>query len=93
MPDPVDAHEQRVSDAEIAIVADWIPVAREHGLTQPLSASFIALGLPAIHLRDRIQLVLEEMERRGLVERYEPHLDHLIGSPRYRETEAIGARS
>lgn len=75
-----------VTDGEIEIVAEWIPRFREAGFPdQPVSASTVALGLPAIGARDRLRLVLAEMESRGLVVRVDQQFDHIIGEPRYRE--------
>jgi hypothetical protein len=76
-----------VTDEEVRIVSDLIVRLREFdGRQRPITASTIALSLPALGQRPRIQLVLEEMEARGLLEREGQEWDRHVGEPGYKPT-------
>jgi hypothetical protein len=59
-----------VSPNEIELIEDFIRRFRASlcGSLQPISSATVALGLPALHAVERIEMVLAEMEKRGLLE-------------------------
>lgn len=72
-----------VADSEIEIITDFISRFREHySQTQAISSATVALGLPNLGQVKRIDIVLAEMERRGLL----VHVYDIEDSPCYMET-------